>query len=207
MVAKALSRRILSFIRNEIRRVGEAAFFERMGRMPIADHRAKLRDSVHRDKNGNTWKAVDRQNIADWGRRVRLYRIPGNLNGGLVVLKKIEGFENSRNQIALLRRRVSRHNKAKGLGYDLLQPRVYPVSPNIVAMAYHPLPSLEEIIEGTTGRGRKLLRHLQAKGFDVGDFGAVSLSLRERAGFQRSNIVFGSVHKGRIRVIPLIDFE
>jgi len=156
------------------------------------------------------------------GRRIRELDVSRNYPAiQKVILKRVHD-STARNEIKKVREMVFLHNSNhKPKQYTLKQPKAYPITHDIVAMAKANYPSLEEIIggwrskKGKTSRGQKWLKDAESKGATLEKLIEAKEELLDNldtarvSNFQfpptQKNFLVADYVKGKFVFVPLID--
>jgi hypothetical protein len=127
-------------------------------------------------------------------------------NGNKLVIKRIHDSHNARKYLKELKHHVEEHNEIykDETRYRLLMPQVYVVGELYLLMRFLSKPSLAEIFDQETARGKKTFKDLKRKNL-LESFTKITDSLFSRVIFENRNILYLGFKDGKHEFIPLAD--
>jgi len=100
--------------------------------------------------------------------------------------------------------RIEAHNREHpDEPYELVRADLHAIGHDAVAMPFVDAPSLNEILNGNTERGKRAAESLFSKGFDLNKIANIGERARWNSGFYERNLFYLGLRKGRPVLSPL----
>lgn len=185
-----------------------------IARLRRAAHRLSLDKMQNVDHRKHQFRIL--RSSYEWGGRVRELNVKRNAPFRIVI-KRAHGYptQPAQQTISDIQARVNRYNQCKipnqlkSIRFKLLMPHADAISDNLIAMSRLPMPTVREILEKDSPRGRSIVKSWEKKGWDfkkmMKEIDAIYRYIHKKTGIQSSNLFLVKANPKKYEFVPALD--